>query len=93
MHCRSGDSVVVTARSAHGVRTTVRELQNEMDAGISVKGAISHVLLPMCRACNTTADDSMAFSYSYRAIACGQSVNRFCLTPACVCRLQALTWT
>ena len=52
MHCRSGDSVVVTARSAHGVRTTVRELQNEMDAGISVKGAISHVLLPMCRACD-----------------------------------------
>jgi hypothetical protein len=50
MPCRSGDSVVVTARSAHGVRTTVRELQSEMDAGISVKGAILPASLPMWHA-------------------------------------------
>lgn len=50
MHCRSGDSVVVTARSAHGVRTTVRELQSEMEPGISVKGTILRVSLPIWRA-------------------------------------------
>lgn len=38
--------MVVTARSAHGVRTTVRELQAEMEAGISVKGANLVWLLP-----------------------------------------------
>lgn len=35
---RAGDSVVVTARSMHGVRTTVRELQAEMGPGICIKG-------------------------------------------------------
>jgi len=58
-HCRSGDSVVVTARSAHGIRTTVRELQQEMGPGIRIKGASAgqrlnlrtaqaHSVMPAC---------------------------------------------
>lgn len=58
-HCRSGDSVVVTARSAHGIRTTVRELQQEMGPGIQIKGATAgqrlnlqtaqaHSVMPAC---------------------------------------------
>jgi NAD(P)-dependent dehydrogenase (short-subunit alcohol dehydrogenase family) len=49
MHCRAGDSVVVTARSTHGVRTTVRELQSEMKPGISVKGTACETCTCVCR--------------------------------------------